>query len=165
MGLSATAALWFLPFILPICLFVAFDDMRSMKIRNVVVLYVLAVFVIIGPIALPFDQYLRQLLHVPIVLVIGFILNAIRVMGAGDAKFITAASPYFVFETNVDVATVMVLFVAASLAGAITHRIAKHSPVRRLTPDWESWKQGKRYPMGMTLGPMFGAYLLIAAFA
>lgn len=164
MGLTAYAAGWFLPFLIPACLFVAFDDMRAMKIRNLSVMYILAVYAVIGLIAFPFQMYLWQWLHVPIALVVGFVLNMLRVMGAGDAKFIAAASPFFVFETPPDTALVMVLFVAFAFGGLVTHRLAKHTFVRNLTPDWASWSQGKRYPMGLTLGGVLGGYLLLAFF-
>ena len=34
MEIPAVAAQWFLPFVLPICFYVAFTDMREMKIKN-----------------------------------------------------------------------------------------------------------------------------------
>ncbi len=161
MGLTTETAIWFLPFILPACLFVAFDDLRAMKIRNLTVLYILGVFAVVGLVAFPFQTYLWQWVHVPIALAVGIFLNAARVMGAGDAKFIAAASPFFVFDGPIDVWLVMILWIAASFAGVATHRMAKRTPLRKATPNWESWGQGKRYPMGLTLGPMLAIYLLL----
>jgi len=34
MAVTVSQALWFLPFILPICLFVAWSDMKFMRIPN-----------------------------------------------------------------------------------------------------------------------------------
>ena len=45
MAISATAALWFLPFVLPICLYAAFTDMKQMRITNQAVLVLIAIFV------------------------------------------------------------------------------------------------------------------------
>jgi len=47
MAISATAALWFLPFVLPICLYVAFTDMKQMRITNQAVLVLTAIFVLL----------------------------------------------------------------------------------------------------------------------
>ena len=90
MAISATAALWFLPFVLPICLYVAFTDMKQMRITNQAVLVLIAIFVVLGLFLLPFETYLWRLLSLVIVLVIGIVLNAAGVMGAGDAKFAAA---------------------------------------------------------------------------
>ena len=34
MLITASSALWFLPFVLPICFYVAWSDMRAMRIPN-----------------------------------------------------------------------------------------------------------------------------------
>ena len=60
--LSARAALWFLPFALPLCAYTIYTDLAFMRITNVTVIALAAVFVLIGPIALPFDSYLWHLL-------------------------------------------------------------------------------------------------------
>ena len=91
LSISATAALWFAPFVLPICLYVCFTDMRELRITNQANLLLLIVFVLVGLVALPFDQYLWRYVHLLVVLVAGVALNAGGVMGAGDAKFAAAA--------------------------------------------------------------------------
>ena len=95
MTITAQEALWFLPFVLPICFYVAFTDLALMKITNKAVLVLGAVFVLLGPIVLPsIDLYFWRLLQIVVVLVAGIALNAAGVMGAGDAKFLAAAAPY-----------------------------------------------------------------------
>ena len=76
MAISATAALWFLPFVLPICFYVAFTDMKQMRITNQAVLVLTAIFVLLGLFLLPFDTYLWRLLSLVVVLVVGIALNA-----------------------------------------------------------------------------------------
>ena len=49
MAITAFEALWFLPFVLPICLYVAYTDLAFMKITNKAVLVLGAVFVVLGP--------------------------------------------------------------------------------------------------------------------
>ena len=53
MAIPALAAAWFLPFVLPICLYVAFTDLREMRIKNHAVLLLVLVFVVVGFFVLP----------------------------------------------------------------------------------------------------------------
>lgn len=158
MALTVFAAAWFLPFVLPICLYVIYTDVSSMKITNKANLALAGVFVVVGLIAMPFDVYLWRLLSLVIVLIVGVILNAVGVMGAGDSKFIAAAAPYIALG---DLRLLLWLFMATLLASFVTHRIAKYTPLRKLAPSWTSWDQGKKFPMGLALGPTLAIYLVL----
>lgn len=158
MEIPASAALWFLPFVLPVCFYVAWSDMRAMRIPNNAVLILLGIYLVVGLIALPLPVYGWQLLHVVIVLLVGILLNAGGLVGAGDAKFAAAAAP-FVFVA--DLRFLMAIFTATLLAAWVTHRLAKHSPIRRMAPDWESWEQGWDFPMGLALGGTLSLYLVL----
>ncbi|MFY0596568.1 MAG: prepilin peptidase [Cognatishimia sp.] len=162
MQLSSAEALWFLPFVAPICFYVAWTDMKMMKITNQSVVVLTLVYVIIGPLALPFEDYLWRYLHLIVVLLIGILLNAAGAVGAGDAKFAAAAAPFIALG---DVTPVTMVFAVVLLAAFATHRIAKHSPIRNMVPDWESWSKKKDFPMGLALGGTLAAYLLLAAIA
>ena len=155
-SLTQTEALVFLPFVVPICFYVAFTDLREMRITNQAVLLLAALFVILGLIALPFDVYLWRLAQLAIVLVVGMILNAAGVMGAGDSKFLAAAAPYIALG---DVQVLMPLFAAVLLAAVAAHRLAKHTPLRQIAPHWQSWDQGRKFPMGLALGFTLALYL------
>jgi prepilin peptidase CpaA len=160
MSITVYAALWFLPFVVPLCLYAAYTDMASMRITNPTVLALAAVFVVIGPIALPFETYLWHLLAMAIALVVGIILNAAGVMGAGDAKFIAAAVPFVALG---DLRLMLALLMATILAAAATHRGAKYTPIRKMVPHWTSWDQSKKFPMGLALGPTLAIYLILGA--
>ena len=160
MAIPATQALWYLPFVLPICIYVAFTDMAQMRITNQAVIALALVFVILGLFLMPFPDYLWRLAAMVIVLVVGIILNAAGALGAGDAKFIAAATPFIALG---DLRLLMALFMATLLAAAVAHRGAKHSPLRRLAPHWTSWEQGKKFPMGLALGSALAIYLLLGA--
>ena len=54
----ATAALWFLIFAAPICLWVAWSDLRSMKIPNKAVIALVCVYLAVGIAVLPLPDYL-----------------------------------------------------------------------------------------------------------
>ena len=161
MALSASVALWFLPLLVPLCLYVAYTDLSRMKITNPTVVAMAAIFAVMGPFLYPFDAYLWQLAHLGIVLVAGIILNAAGAMGAGDAKFLAAAAPYVAVG---DVQVLMALFAAILLAAYTVHTIAKRTKLRDLAPNWTSWSQeGRRFPMGFALGPTLAIYLGLAA--
>ena len=160
MQITAYSAMWFLPFVLPICFYVAWSDMRAMRIPNQSVLVLLGVFLVVGLVALPFTEYAYRLLHVVVILLIGMVLNAGGLIGAGDAKFSAAAAPFIAFG---DLRLLLAIFAATLLAAWVTHRIAKHSPIRRAVPDWDSWDQGWDFPMGLALGGALATYLVLGA--
>ena len=162
MGLHVTAwsALWFLPFAAPVCVYVCWSDMRMMKIPNNAVLALTAVFVVVGLIALPLADYSWRLLQLGVVLLLGIVMNAPGLVGAGDAKFAAAAAPFihpgdFIF---------LMMLLAATLLGAFAaHRLAKYSPLRRMAPGWQSWETGSDFPMGLALGGTLALYLALGA--
>ncbi|GAW34105.1 type IV leader peptidase family protein [Roseovarius sp. A-2] len=160
LDITARAALWFLPFAVPICAWVALSDLRRMKIPNMAVMALLAVFVVVGVLVLPFGDYAWRFAHLAIFLVLGILANAIGLMGAGDAKFIAVAAPFVALG---DAATVCLLFASVLIAAFASHRIAMHSPLRRLAPDWTSWQMTKKFPMGLALGPTLALYLGLGA--
>ncbi|MGH1356384.1 MAG: prepilin peptidase [Thalassovita sp.] len=158
--LSATAGLVFFVLTLPICVWVAWSDMKAMRIPNKSVLILAILFIGVAPFLMPLPTVGWQLLNLVIVLLIGIILNAAGLVGAGDAKFAAAAAPYIAWA---DYRFLIALFAACLLAGFVTHRLAKHSPLRKLAPDWESWSRKRDFPMGLPLASTLSLYLLLAA--
>lgn len=158
MLITASAAMWFVPFAVPICLYICYTDMKGMRIPNHAVVALFLVYAVVGFVALPFDAYLWRYVHLVVVLVAGIALNAGGAMGAGDAKFAAAAAPFIHVG---DLRFLMAVFAANLLAAFVAHRIAKHSPLRKLAPDWHSWESGARFPMGMALGGTLAIYLLM----
>jgi prepilin peptidase CpaA len=161
MALTQLEAWWLFPLTLPLCLYVAFTDMREMRITNQAVILLALVFVVAGPFLMSFDVYLWRLLHLVVALVIGMILNAAGAMGAGDSKFLAAAAPYVALA---DLRLLMAIFAAVLLAAFVTHRAAKASALRKLAPHWTSWEQGKKFPMGLALGCCLSVYLGLGVF-
>jgi prepilin peptidase CpaA len=159
MDITAYSALLFLPFALPICIYVAFSDMRDMRIPNQMVVALFLVYAIVGVFALPIDVYAWRYLHVVVVLVAGIALNAGGVMGAGDAKFAAAAAPFVHLG---DVRFLVALFAANLLAAYVTHRIGKYTGLKKIAPHWASWTNPK-FPMGLALGGTLALYLGLGA--
>jgi prepilin peptidase CpaA len=155
---TAWSAAWFLPFAAPVALWAAWSDMARMKIPNKAVYALALVFLGVGLIALPLAEYPWRLTHLAVVLVVGFVLNLVGLLGAGDAKFAAAMAPFIALADAVLFAYVLA---AALLAGFVTHRIAKRIPaIRKRTAEWESWKR-RDYPMGLSLGGALILYLLM----
>ncbi|MEM6387645.1 MAG: prepilin peptidase [Pseudomonadota bacterium] len=158
MSIAWTTAAWFLPFVLPITIWVAWSDMASMKIPNKAVLALLIVFVVVGLVALDFTEYLWRYAHFAVVLVVGFILSSIGAMGAGDAKYGAAMAP---FIASSDFGLFMLLLGGVTTASLVVHRFARRTPaIRDRVPDWKSWTDPK-FPMGLALAPALFFYLLL----
>ncbi|MEO0990715.1 MAG: prepilin peptidase [Pseudomonadota bacterium] len=153
-------ALIFLPFVAPICLWVAFSDMKLMKIPNLAVVALLLVYVIVGPFALPFGDYAWRYLNIVVILLFGFLLNQGGLIGAGDAKFAAAMAPF----VSAAMVTNLVFIFAAVLIGAYaTHRMFRAIPaVRNGFSDWKSWENPK-FPMGLALAGCLFLYLSVVA--
>lgn len=162
---SATAALWFLPFILPIAVWVAWSDMARMKIPNIAVLTLVGVFAAVGLVVVAtgtwsIEDWAWRWSHLGVVLVIGFLANMTGGFGAGDAKFAAAMAPII---TRQDALVFIYLLAAVVILTFTLHRIARASSwVRARTPDWESWVR-KDFPMGLSLASALAIYLLAGA--
>lgn len=164
MGLTASAALWFLPFVLPITIYVSWRDMSTMKITNKSCLLLLGVYAVIGLFALPFSTYLWQWLHPVILMMGGIVLWSARVIGGGDVKFIAAASPFFVINSYADTYIILVLLSACLLAGLTLHQAIRFSPLHKIVPDWASWHAGFYFPKGFPLSMTLLFYLLLVVY-
>ena len=160
LALPASAAWLFLPAVLPVALWVAWSDMARMRIPNAAVLVMVGLYAVLGLLALPLSVWAWGWAHLGVVLVLGFVLNVVGAMGAGDAKFAAAMAPFIALP---DVAPFLMLFAAVLLAAFATHRGVRAVPaLRGLSPGWESWHRGD-FPMGLALAGAMVFYLLLAA--
>jgi len=161
-ALPPIAALICLPFVTPICLWVAWSDMKFMKIPNKAVVALMLVYVVAGVGWLlfglmPWQDVLWGVALGGMVLLIGFILTALGLVGAGDSKFAAAMAPFFV---GAQLPFVLALFAACLLGAFFTHRLVKWiPPLRKSIGDWESWER-KDFPMGLALTGTMIFYLV-----
>jgi prepilin peptidase CpaA len=155
--MTLTQALSFLPFALPIAIWVSWSDMKFMKIPNLAVMALAAVWLVVGFLVMPTWQiWAWGWALLAIVLVIGFIANMISLIGAGDAKFAAAMAPFFVLA---DWRYALGLFAACLLAAFVIHRVARRIPaLKPLTTTWVSWTN-KDFPMGLALSGTLIFYL------
>lgn len=159
MPTSASTALWFLPFVAPIALWAAYSDLKTMLIPNKAVLALLAVFAVVGLVALPFEVWAWRWVHFAVMIGVGFLLSLTGSVGAGDAKFAAAMAPFIPLA---DVKVFALLFSAVLIAAFITHRSFRMVPaLRRAAPGWESWER-EEFPMGLALGTGLLLYLILA---
>ncbi len=155
--LSTPAALTFLPFAVAIGIWVAWSDLRYMKIPNQAVLTLLAVWLVVGFVVMPLHSWLWGWALAAIILVAGFVANAAGAVGAGDAKFAAAMAPFFALSNlRFDLA-----LLAACLLGAFaSHRLLRAiPPYRSAVPEWQSWANAD-FPMGLALSGMLIFYLI-----
>lgn len=161
--LPPAAALAFLPFATVIGAWVAWSDMKLMKIPNKTMIALLAVWLLVGLVAvaflgLPLASWAWGWALAAMVLVIGFVANALRLIGGGDAKFATAMAPFFV---GADWRGVFILAASCLIGAFIAHRVARSiGPIRRATPDWISW-ESRDFPMGLALAGTLIFHLLL----
>ena len=160
MALVHDPAIWFLVLALPICVWAAWSDMARMRIPNDAVLALAGIFALGGLVLLPLPEYGLRWLQLGGVLAVGFLANAVRMVGAGDAKFAAAMAP---FVAPADWAAFLYLFAAILLGAFALHRTARAVPaLRGAAPDWESWRR-RDFPMGLALGGALPAYLALVA--
>lgn len=157
---SSLFALASLPFVLPLCFLVAWSDMRAMRIPNWTVLALVAIYLVVGIITLPFGVFAWGLVHLVVVLITGFVMSAAGLMGAGDAKFAAAAAPFIYLG---DLRFFVALFAANIFAAFITHRLTRRSSLSKMAPGWDSWERTWEFPMGLSLGGTLGLYLVLSA--
>ena len=151
---SAHEALWFLPFVVPIAIWVAWSDMKFMKIPNKAVLALALVFAVVGLLALPLPDYGWRWVHLAVILAVGFALTIAGLVGAGDAKFAAAMAPFVALD---DTRLFIGIFAASLIAAFAAHRLMRAIPkVRNAAPNWASWSH-RKFPMGLALS---GALLM-----
>lgn len=158
--MTALDAAIFLPFTLAIGIWVAWSDMKSMKIPNLAVLTLMGVWLVLGPILVEWNIWAWGLALGAMAMVVGFVGAALRLFGMGDAKFVAAMAPFFVQSSLQEV---MIISAAVMLAALAAHRLWRAVPgLRALAPNWESWTH-KDFPMGLALMGILNIYLGLKA--
>ncbi len=159
--ITTTGAWILLAPVLPIALWAAGNDLKRMKIPNKAVLALALVWPALGWLAVAtWAAWFWGFALMAIVLVIGFALYSTGTFGAGDAKYAAAMAPIFVGADIVQ----LLLIILASMIGALVLFLLARSlpPIRRMTPDWESWTQRRYFPLGLALSGIVVFYLVAA---
>lgn len=158
--MTPIAAALLLPFTLFIGIWVAWNDMKFMKIPNKAVMVLLGVWLLAGFAVNPWQVWAYGLGLGAAVLLVGFVASSLGILGAGDAKFAAAMAPFFVHS---QIAFVMILCSATMLAALVVHRGARLVPaLRARSADWQSWTRGD-FPMGLALAGILNIHLILRA--
>lgn len=160
--ITPTGALILLVPALPIALWATYSDMKTLKIPNKAVLALAAVWPLLGWIAVPtWTAWAWGFAFLVLGFVIGYLAFALFNFPGGDAKYAAAMSPIFV---GADWVFVLQLVLGCMLGATILHQVVRLIPVvRRMAPDWESWKHWRMVPFGLALSAMLLFYLGAAA--
>lgn len=169
MTIPATQAMLFAIFVLPICIYTVYTDLKYKKITNLTVWALFAVFVVVGFFTLPMMEFVWRFSHWAVVFGIGLLLWFTRQMGAGDVKF---GAVMALFIHSQDLAILLWIAIASLVGATLTILLAGISPLRRLAPDWAVWTgkhatvgNGQKFtiPMGPALCLTLSAYLVLGA--
>ena len=153
--ITALQAWIFLPAALPICAWAVYTDVKEFKIKNTAVLALLAAFVILGPFALEFSEYLWRYAHFAVVLGIAFGLYALTGLGAGDAKIMAAFAPFVALP---DVLAVIMIWWVCAIAMAIG---LSRRAVQVAQADGFKAARKMKVPFGIALAPTLVIYLVL----
>jgi len=158
--IDSTDALILLVPVLPIAIWAAVADMKRMKIPNIAVLAMAAVWPLIGWTLVPWAGWFWGLGLMGLVFVAGFLLYLTGTFGAGDAKYAAAMAGIFVGGNIGDILLIIFVCMIGSL---FLHRFMRSLPwVRNATPDWESWTKRRYFPFGLALSGIVVFYLVAA---
>jgi len=150
-------ALWSVLITGPICIWVALSDLRQMRIPNLAVLALVAAFAVLGPIFLPGNWLWIGAAQGIGVLLIGFLLSSLGLVGAGDSKFAAAMA---LFVAPGDAVGMLLIFAAALVLGFATHR-ALGAAFGDALVNWQSWQDRRLFPMGIALSAALVTYLVL----
>lgn len=146
--------------VLPIAIWAAVSDLKRMKIPNISVLAMAAIWPLIGWYLVPLQPWLWGFAIMALVLVAGFLMYLTGTFGAGDAKFAAAMSGMFV---GGNIGEILLIIFVSMVGSLFVHRLLRSlSFVRNATPDWESWTKRRYFPFGLALSCIVVFYLLAA---
>jgi prepilin peptidase CpaA len=116
-------------------------------------------FLVVGLLCLPLPDYGLRVAMAALVLAVTFGLNAIGLMGGGDAKYLAAVAPYIApADWFLYVQFVAFLGIGALLA----HMLARRVPaLRNLAPHWLSWQKKGKVSYALALGGATVWYLVL----
>lgn len=131
----------------PVLVATAYCDLRHMRIPNALSLIFLTVFLLSAPFLLSGDEVLFRLTTSAAFLAIGFGLFALRLIGGGDVKILSAL---LLFVPSATISAFMFLFSTTMVLGIAL------MPLLRALPGaggsgWVSLQPSAGFPMGISI--------------
>ena len=143
----------------PIGIWVAWSDMKFMRIPNVACFALFLSFLIIGPLIFGLNEYGIRIAQAVLMLVAGFFATSIGLVGGGDSKFAAAMAPYIALVQIVPFIFIVGIMSFVSIA---LHKLIGVTPgLKNHIKDWDSWNAHGMFPFGVTLAASLIAYLLM----
>lgn len=142
----------------PLLVAVILYDLRFLRIPNLLVLLFAVVALVSVPLSVPLDEVLWRLLAAVLVLLAGFALFALRLMGAGDVKLMAVlmllvpVSGWAIFA---------LLFSLSIFLGTALLMGLRRATATRQT-RWLSLQDHSRFPLGLSIGIAGLAFLALA---
>ncbi len=144
---------------IPICIWVAWSDMKFMRIPNVACYALFISFLIIGPAIFDWHEYGIRIAQGIVMLVAGFFITSIGLIGGGDSKFAAAMMPYIALF---HIPPFLLIIAIMSFFFIALHKLIGITPgIKNYVNDWESWNSKGMFPFGVTLAGSLIAYLLL----
>ncbi len=132
--------------LIPVLLAVAWTDLRSMRIPNVLSLIALAICIVTAPL-IPMPEIGLRLAAAAITGVFGLILFGLRLMGGGDLKILTVLMLAIPSRTWIEFGW---LFSASVLLGAAFLILLRSAPW--LTDSsWITIRARSKFPLGLSI--------------
>ena len=146
----------------PFALWAALSDLKTMRIPNDISELAAIAFILIMPFLLPLDDFGLRIAVGGWVLLIGFFLNAVGLVGGGDVKFATVMVPY---ALPADYQFLLIIYLSSLLICFALHRFAlqimqKGAVMPEVLAGWQSFNAGGKFPMGFPMAVAILVYLI-----
>ncbi len=143
-------------------IYVAWSDMKYMRIPNISCLILFISFLVLGVLIFDLSEYGFRILQGFVFLAIGFFATSIGAVGGGDSKYAAALAPFVAFY---HIPYFILILAIMSILSVGLHKLAGVTPgIRSHVQDWVSWKRRGVFPFGLTLSASIIAYLVLINF-
>lgn len=132
--------------IAPILVYAAYSDLRWLRIPNGVSLLMLAIFALVA-MTLPWSELMWRTSIGATIFVIGLVLFAARLIGAGDVKLLSAL---LLFVPSSHTLPFFQLFSVSLLLGVAFISVCRRLPQLQ-TLGWRSVDTPRSFPMGISI--------------
>ena len=141
----------------PISIWVAWSDMKFMRIPNVACFALFISFLIIAPLTYDLPEYGFRIAQGLCVLVLGFFATSVGLVGGGDSKFAAAMAPFIAIA---HIYPFVFLIGILSIVSVVLHKLVGVTPgLKNLINDWDSWNAHGMFPFGIVLAASLVIYL------
>ena len=131
---------------IPVLVCVGYNDLRSMRIPNILSLVAVGLFLVSVPFV-PFSEVLFRLLAATIVFAIGFAFFAFGLFGGGDVKILAALT---LFVPSQSLTLFALVFSGSMLLGIVAITVWQWTPLLR-SDGWAASQSKGQFAMGISI--------------